>query len=400
MIATDVKGINITPSNEPEPEENKMYQDEHKVFREAFRQFIAAEITPHLDELEQAHLVPRSIFEKMGKNGFLCPWLPEEYGGSGADFLFSAIIVEELAKAGAVSVFAPLHSDIIAPYIYHLGTDEQKSTWLPRCASSETLLAIAATEPNAGSDVAGFQTRAEKDGDEYVINGSKTFISLGQLADLYIVVARTDKEAPPHKGLSLFLVEAGTPGFSRGKKLHKMGMHGQDTSELFFDNCRVPAVNLLGEPGKGFYYFMQHLAQERLVCSLMAQAMAEAMLKMTVEYTRERKVGGIPVQSFQANAFTIAEMAIEVELGRTFIDALIHDFMRGDDINTRVTMAKAWIPEMTNRVAYKCLQLHGGYGYMEEYPICRFTRDARVISIFAGTTEVMKHIISKGMGLY
>jgi acyl-CoA dehydrogenase len=377
-----------------------MYQEEHNVFREAFQQFIAEEITPNMAAWEEAHLVPKSVYEKMGEYGFLCPWLPEEYGGSEADFIFSAILCEELGKAGAVSVMAPLHSDIIAPYIYHLGTDEQKRKWLPRCASGETLLAIAATEPNAGSDVSGFQTRAELDGDEYVLNGSKTFISFGQIAGLYIVIARTDKEAPPHKGLSLFLVEADTPGFSRGQKLEKMGLHAQDTSELFFDNCRIPAANLLGELGKGFYYFMHHLQQERLVCSLMAQGMAEAMLEMTLEYTRDRKVGGVPVQSFQANAFTLVEMATEVELGRTFIDSLTEAHAQGEDVSTKVTMAKSWIPEMTNRVAYKCLQLHGGYGYMEEYPICRFTRDARVISIFAGTTEVMKHILSKGMGLY
>jgi acyl-CoA dehydrogenase len=377
-----------------------MYQEEHNVFREAFQQFIAEEITPNMAAWEEAHLVPKSVYEKMGEYGFLCPWLPEEYGGSEADFIFSAILCEELGKAGAVSVMAPLHSDIIAPYIYHLGTDEQKRKWLPRCASGETLLAIAATEPNAGSDVSGFQTRAELDGDEYVLNGSKTFISFGQIAGLYIVIARTDKEAPPHKGLSLFLIEADTPGFTRGQKLEKMGLHAQDTSELFFDNCRIPAANLLGELGKGFYYFMHHLQQERLVCSLMAQGMAEAMLEMTLEYTRDRKVGGVPVQSFQANAFTLVEMATEVELGRTFIDSLTEAHAQGEDVSTKVTMAKSWIPEMTNRVAYKCLQLHGGYGYMEEYPICRFTRDARVISIFAGTTEVMKHILSKGMGLY
>jgi acyl-CoA dehydrogenase len=377
-----------------------MYQEEHNIFREAFKQFIAEEITPNLDEWEKAHLVPKSVYEKMGEMGFLCPWLPEEYGGSETDFIFSAIISEELSKAGAVSVFAGLHSDIIAPYLYHLGTDEQKNKWLPRCATGETILAIAATEPNAGSDVAGFQTRAEKDGDEYVLNGSKTFISFGQIADLIIVIARTDKEGPPHKGLSLFLVEADTPGFSRGNKLDKMGMHGQDTSELFFDNCRIPAANLLGELGRGFYYFMEHLQQERLVCAIWAQAMAEAMLDMTIEYTRDRKIGGVPVQSFQANAFTITEMATEIELGRTFIDSLVVAHTRGEDVGTKVTMAKAWIPEMANSVAYRCMQLHGGYGYMEEYPICRFTRDARVIAIFAGTTEVMKHILAKNMGLY
>lgn len=377
-----------------------MYQEEHRVFRGAFKQFIAEEITPNLQQWEEAHLVPKSIFEKMGEYGFLCPWLPEKYGGSETDFIFSAIMSEELAKAGAVSVFATLHSDIVAPYLYNLGSKEQKEKWLPRCASGETILAIAATEPNAGSDVAGIQTRAEKDGDMYVLNGSKTFISFGQIADLIIVVARTNKEGVPHKGLSLFLVEADTPGFSRGNKLEKLGMHGQDTSELFFDNCRIPATNLLGELNRGFYYFMEYLQQERLVCSIWAQAMAEAMLDMTVEYTRDRKVAGMPVQSFQANAFTIAEMATEIELGRTFIDSLILAHSNGEDVRLKVTMAKAWIPEMVNRVAYKCVQLHGGYGYMEEYPICRFSRDARVISLFAGTTEVMKHIISKSMELY
>lgn len=377
-----------------------MYQEEHNVFREAFKHFIAEEITPYLEEWEQARMVPKELYMKMGAQGFLCPWLPEQFGGSECDFIFSAIMTEELARAGAVSVMSPLHGDINAPYIYHLGTDEQKEKWLPRCASGDIILAIAATEPDAGSDVAGFRTRAEKDGDEYVLNGSKTFISFGQMADLYIVVARTDKDAAPHKGLSLFLVEAGTPGFTRGAKLNKMGMHAQDTSELFFDDCRIPASNMLGEPGKGFYYFMHHLQQERLICALMAQGMAEAMLKMTLEYTRERKVGGVPVQSFQANAFTIADMAIEIELGRTFIDSLTLAHSKGEDVSNKVTMAKAWIPEMTNRVAYRCLQLHGGYGYMEEYPICRFTRDARVIAIFAGTTEVMKHILSKNMGLY
>jgi acyl-CoA dehydrogenase len=377
-----------------------MYEDEHNIFREAFQQFIAENITPHLDEWEKTHMVPRSVYKKMGEYGFLCPWLPEEYGGSETDFIFSAIMTEELAKTGAVGVMSPLHSDIVAPYIFHLGTEEQKNKWLPRFSSGETLLAIAATEPNAGSDVAGFQTRAEKDGDEYVLNGSKTFISFGQLADLIVVVARTDKDAPAHKGLSLFLVEGDTPGFVRGNKLNKMGMHAQDTSELFFDNCRIPAANLLGELGKGFYYFLHHLQQERLVCSLMAQGMAEAMLELTIEYTRDRKVGGVPVQSFQANAFTIAEMATEIELGRVFIDSLTLAHSKGEDVSLKVTMAKSWIPEMTNRVAYKCLQLHGGYGYMEEYPICRFTRDARIISIFAGTTEVMKHIISKSMELY
>lgn len=378
-----------------------MYTDEHNVFRETFKQFIAEEITPNLDEWEANHQVPKSIYQKMGEYGFLCSWLPEEYGGSETDFIFAAIMTEELCKAGAFSVTPTLHGDIIAPWLYSLGTEEQKAKWLPRCASGDTILGLCATEPNAGSDVSGFQTRAEKDGDEYVINGSKTFISFGQIADLFIVIARTEKdEAKPHKGLTLFLVEGDTPGLIRGKKLEKMGMHGQDTSEIFFDNCRVPAANMLGEAGQGFYYFMHHLQQERLIVSIMAQGMAEGMLEMTLEYTRDRKIGGIPVQSFQANAFTLAEMATEIELGRTFVNSLTEAHAKGEDVTLKVTMAKSWVPEMANRVAYKCLQLHGGYGYMEEQPICRFTRDARIIAIFAGTTEVMKHIISKNMELY
>ena len=377
-----------------------MYQKEHLSFRKEFQRYIAGEITPHLEEWEEAHMVPRALYRDMGKKGFLCPWLPEAFGGSDCDFLYSAIMTDELGKAGALSVMAALHTDITVPYIYHLGTEAQKQHWLPRCASGETIVAIAATEPDAGSDVAGFTTTAEKDGDEYVITGAKTFISYGQSAELFIVVARTADTKPAHKGLSLFLVEAGTPGFKRGNKLNKMGLHAQDTSELFFDRCRVPAANLLGELGKGFYYFMHHLQQERLVCTLMAQATAELMLSLTLDYTRKRKVAGMPVQSYQANAFTLAEMATEVQLGRTFIDSLILAHAKGEDVTTKVTMAKSWIPEMTNRVGYRCVQLHGGYGYMEEYTICRLTRDARAIAIFAGTTEVMKHILAKTMGLY
>lgn len=369
------------------------------IFRGSFRKFVEREIVPHIPQWEAERMIPREAWAKMGASGFLCPWLPEEYGGSGADFLYSVVIAEELARAGAVSLMAPLHSDIIAPYIHRLGTEAQKRRWLPKCASGEIVLAIAMSEPNAGSDLAALATRAERDGDAYVVNGSKTFISNGIQADLVVVACRTDRNARGSRGISLLCVERGTPGFSRGRKLEKMGLHAQDTAELIFEDCRVPAGNLLGEENKGFHYLMEHLQQERLIVTIMAQAMAEAMLDMTIAYAGERKAFGQPIGSFQHNAFKIVEMATEVRLGRTFLDRLVDRHTAGEDIVTDVSMAKAWTAEMANRVAYQCVQLHGGYGYMEEYPICRFSRDVRPIAIFAGTTEVMKLIVARKMGL-
>lgn len=376
-----------------------MYQDGHVIFRGSFRKFVEREIVPHIPQWEAERMIPREAWAKMGASGFLCPWLPEEYGGSGADFLYSVVIAEELARAGAVSLMAPLHSDIIAPYIHRLGTEAQKRRWLPKCASGEIVLAIAMSEPNAGSDLAALATRAERDGDAYVVNGSKTFISNGIQADLVVVACRTDRNARGSRGISLLCVERGTPGFSRGRKLEKMGLHAQDTAELIFEDCRVPAGNLLGEENKGFHYLMEHLQQERLIVTIMAQAMAEAMLDMTIAYAGERKAFGQPIGSFQHNAFKIVEMATEVRLGRTFLDRLVDRHTAGEDIVTDVSMAKAWTAEMANRVAYQCVQLHGGYGYMEEYPICRFSRDVRPIAIFAGTTEVMKLIVARKMDL-
>lgn len=376
-----------------------MYQEEHHIFREAFKRFIQREISPHMEQWDLEGIVPREIWEKMGQSGFLCPWLPEEYGGSGADFLYSVVITEELSKARAISLMTPLHSDIIAPYLFELGTGEQKRRWLPSAASGECILAVAMTEPNTGSDLAAIRTHARRDGDSFIINGQKTFISNGINADLVIVACKTDRDAPGSRGISLICVERGTPGFERGRKLKKMGLLAQDTAELSFQDCRVPAENLLGEMNRGFYYLMHHLQQERLICAIMAQAMAEEMLDITVRYCRERTVFGQPISSFQHNAFKMVDMATEIKMGRTFLDRLIMDHMAGKDVVTEVSMAKAWIAEMANRVAYSCVQLHGGYGYMEEYPICGFARDVRPISIFAGTTEVMKLIVAKRMGL-
>ncbi len=377
--------------------ERKLLGEEHLIFRDSVRKFLEREILPHYDQWESDGIVPREVWKRLGENGFLCPWLEEKYGGPGADFLCSLILCEEFSYHGVTGLVAPLHSDIIVPYIYSFGSEEQKKKWLPGCASGEILTAIAMTEPGTGSDLAAVRTSAVRDGDHYVLNGQKTFISLGILSDLVIVVAKTDPKAG-RKGVSLLCVESGTPGFSRGRKLDKMGWRSQDTAELFFEDCRVPVSNLLGEEGKGFYYLMQKLQQERLVASLMAQSMAEAMLDMTVGYCKGRTIFGSPVGSFQHNTFKIVEMATEIELGRTFLDSLIADHIAGGEITKKASMAKAWIPEMANRVAYDCVQLHGGYGYMEEYPICRFARDVRVISIFAGTTEVMKAIIGKMMG--
>jgi len=375
-----------------------LFTEEHDIFRDAFRKFLDKEVTPHIEEWEERGIIAKEAWKKMGEQGFLCPWLEEKYGGSEVGFEYSVIINEELFYRGVTGLLAGLHSDIVVHYIYDNGNEEQKMRWLPGCASGDVVTAIAMTEPNTGSDLAAIRTNAVRDGDEYIINGQKTFISIGIHCDLVIVVAKTDPAAGS-QGISLICVEDGTPGFSKGLNLKKMGWHSQDTAELIFEDCRVPVSNLLGEEGKGFYYLMQNLQKERLVVSIMAQAMAEAMLDMTVQYCKERTIFGKPVTSFQHNTFKIAEMATEIELGRTFVDSLIVDYIAGNDIVKRVSMAKAWISEMANRVAYHCVQLHGGYGYMEEYPICRFARDVRVIPIFAGTTEVMKLIIGRMMGL-
>ena len=377
-----------------------LYGEEHNIFRETFKKFLAKEVTPFIEKWEEEGIVPREMWRRMGENGFLCPWLDEKYGGSGAGFEYSVIINEELSYIGANGLIAGLHSDIIVPYIYSFGSEEQKQRWLPGCASGDIVTAIAMTEPGTGSDLAAIRTTALREGDEFVINGQKTFISLGIHSDIVIVVAKTNPKAePPFKGISLICVEAWTQGFSKGRKLKKMGYHSQDTAELNFEDCRVPVSNLLGKEGQGFYYLMQKLQNERLVVSIMAQAMAEAMLDMTIRYCKERTIFGKPISSFQHNTFKIVEMATEIELGRTFLDSLIADHIAGADIVRKVSMAKYWIPEMANRVAYHCVQLHGGYGYMEEYPICRFARDIRVVPIFAGTTEVMKVIVGRMMGL-
>ncbi len=377
-----------------------IYSEDHEIFRSSFKRYLESEVVPHLEEWEEKREVPRSAWKKMGEQGFLCPWLEEKYGGSEADFQYSVIMAEEMSRVRAMGFSTSLHSDIVVPYIHEYGTEEQKERWLPGCATGQIVTAIAMTEPGAGSDLQAIRTKATRNGESYVVNGQKTFISNGRCCDLVIVVCKTDPDAQPaHRGISLLVVEAGTPGFIKGQKLKKMGLDFQDTSELFFEDSMVPGENLIGQEGRGFMYLMEQLQQERLMVAIRVQSAAETMLEQTINYCKEREAFGRPISQFQHNTFKIVEMATEVELGRTFLDDLIADHIEGKDIVKKVSMAKWWIAEMANRLAYTCVQLHGGYGFMEEYPICKWYRDIRASTIYAGTTEIMKTVISKMMGL-
>jgi acyl-CoA dehydrogenase len=374
--------------------------DEHEMFRRSLKKFLEKEAYPFYGQWEEDRIIPRSFWRKMGKQGFLCPDLDEKYGGSGVDWGFSAVINEELERVGSGLVGIGLHNDIVVPYITAFGTEEQKQRWLPCCVTGETITAIAMTEPGTGSDLASIKTTAKLDGSHYVLNGQKTFITNGVLSDLVIVACKTDVHVKPkHKGISLLVVERDTPGFSRGRKLDKVGLHCQDTAELIFEDCLVPKENLLGEEGKGFVYLMEKLQQERLVVAIAAQAAAEEMFRLTLDYVKSRETFGRPVSQFQNTQFKMAEIATEIEMGRAFLDSLITDHMAGEDIVTKVSMAKWKLTESAKRIAAECMQLHGGYGYMEEYEIARRYRDIPVASIYAGTNEIMKVIIAKNLGL-
>jgi acyl-CoA dehydrogenase len=380
---------------------NRYIKEEHGIFRNTLRKFLEKEAFPYFETWEKDREVPREFWKNMGNNGFLCPWVDEEYGGFEADFIYSVILNEELERVGqGVASGICLHNDIVTPYLASYGSEEQKRRWLPGCISGDIITAVAMTEPAAGSDLAGIRTTAVRNGDYYILNGEKTFITNGIHADIVLVVCKTDPKANPvHKGISLLVVDRDTPGFSRGKKLDKIGMHSSDTGELIFQDARVPAANLLGEEGKGFYYLMTKLQQERLVVAIQCQIEAEEMLKITMDYVKNRKAFGQPISKFQNTQFKIAEMATEIEIGRTFIDDLIVNHMKGMDVTKQVSMAKWWVSEMAKRVAAECLQLHGGYGYMEEYEIARRYRDIAVASIYAGSTEIMKTIIAKKLEL-
>ncbi len=375
------------------------YTAEHNIFRESLRKYLDKEIVPHVEEWEEAGIVPRSVWKKMGEQGFLCTDVPEEYGGAGGDFLYSVIVCEELVKSNFSGLAASLHSDICVPYISSFASEEQKRKYLPGCVSGDIITAIAMTEPNAGSDLAKMKTTAVKDGDHIVLNGQKTFISNGINCDLVIVAARDPEIKQEHQAVDLYLVEAGTPGFEKGKQIKKIGWHGQDTAELYFSDCRIPKENRLGEKGSGFIKLMMKLQQERLVCAIGAVIAAEFILDFTIRYCRERSAFGRSISKFQHIQFEIVEMATETKLGRTFIDKLIMDHIEGKNVVIEVAMAKYWTTDMAFRVADRCLQLFGGYGYCEEYPIARAWRDIRVTRIFAGTNEIMKGIAAKFMGL-
>jgi acyl-CoA dehydrogenase len=367
---------------------------EHHAFRDTVRRFVAAEIVPHHDAWEREGQVPKALWRRAGELGLLCLTMPEAYGGAGVDFMFPAIAIDELARVGATGPLFYLHSEIVAPYLLHYGSEAQKRAWLPRMASGATITGIAMTEPGTGSDLAGIRTRARRDGDEYVISGQKIFISNGQIADLFVVVAKTDPAAGA-KGVSLFLVEADRPGFARGRRLEKMGMHAQDTSELFFDEVRVPAANLLGEEGRGFAALMQELPQERLLVAVMAAGAADAAIAWTTEYVRGRSAFGKPLAEQQTIRHRLAELATEAAVGRAFLDECIVKHLAGALDTATASMAKYWLSEMQFRVLDACVQLHGGYGYMREYPIARAWADARVQRIYGGTSEIMKEIIAR-----
>ena len=373
-----------------------VYREDHEMFRTTVRRFIERECLPRQAEWDRSGCVDRETWLKAGKEGLLCTSLPEEYGGGGGDFGHCAVLIEELAGANVSGPGFYLHSDIIAPYLLRLGTDEQKRHWLPRCASGECILAIAMSEPGAGSDLKAIRTSAVRQGDEYVINGSKTFISNGVNCDLIVVVAKTDPAAGA-KGVSLFLVEADRPGFKKGRKLEKIGQNAADTAELFFDDVRVPAGNLLGEENKGFIHLMQELAQERFIIAVSAAATLEAMLAETIRYTKERKVFGQTVFDFQNTKFKLAELKAQATAARIMVDHYLAEHMRRKLTVEEAAIAKLFTTETLCAGLDDMLQLHGGYGYMMEYPIARAFVDARVSRIYGGTSEVMKELIARGL---
>jgi acyl-CoA dehydrogenase len=377
------------------------YTEEHEIFRRSLKKFFANEVTPHALEWKEKGNVPREIWKKMGAQGFIGYWAPPEYGGSGLDFSYSVVLLEEMTGTSSdLSLNIGVHNDVALPYIIHSGSEEQKKKYVPPACSGDCIMAIAMTEPGAGSDLQAIRATAIRKGDHYVINGQKTFISNGYNCDLAIVAVKTDPKAdPPHTGVSLILVEAGTPGFTKGRKLDKMGVKAADTAELSFEDCKVPVENLLGAEGTGFYTLMRNLQQERLIGAIGAVLGAENVLNLTIDYTKTREAFGRPICKFQYNAFKIVEMATEIEMAKTFTYKLIDQFLDGEDITKAVSMAKWYNSELVNRVAYNCVQLHGGYGYMMEYAVAHAYVDARLQTIAAGTTEIMKLIIARMMGL-
>jgi acyl-CoA dehydrogenase len=373
-----------------------LFSEEHEMFREAARRFIEKEVVPHHAQWEQDGIVDRDLWRKAGEQGLLCCTVPEEYGGPGGDFLHSAIVNEEMARVGASGPAFALHSDIIVPYLQAYGSEDQKREWLPKVVSGETVMAIGMTEPAAGSDLQGIKTRADRDGNHFVINGQKVFISNGTIADLYILACKTDPNEGA-KGISLILVEGDRDGFKRGRNLDKIGCKAQDTSELFFEDVRVPITNLLGQEGRGFAQLMQQLSQERLVVAIRCATSIEAALDETLAYTTERQAFGRRLADFQNTRFKLAEVKTEALATRAFIDQCLALHLKGELSAEMAAAAKLHSTEVLNKVVDECLQLHGGYGYMWEFPIARAWADARMSRIAGGSSEIMKEIISRDL---
>ncbi len=375
-----------------------LFSPEHETFRDSVRRFMETEVVPHEERWQEQGYADREVWRKAGANGFLCPSMPETYGGAEADKLYSVILIEEQARANSSSLGFGLHSEIVAPYLLNYGSEHLKKTYLPKMAAGEMIGAIAMSEPGAGSDLQAVKTSAIRKGDRYIVNGSKTFITNGWNSDLVIVVAKTDPEKGA-KGTSLIVVDTSMKGFSKGKRLKKMGLKGQDTAELFFDNVEVPAENLLGQENNGFIYLMQELPWERMQIAIAATAKAEAAIQWTTDYVRERKAFGRTVASFQNTRFKLAELATEAQIARVFVDRCLELLLDKKLDTATASMAKYWCSDIECRIIDECLQLHGGYGYMWEYPIARAYVDARVQRIYGGTNEIMKEVISRSLGL-
>ena len=372
-----------------------LFTAEHEDFRKTVRRFFETEVVPNREAWDEQQHVDRGLWNKAGELGLLCVTMPEEYGGLGVDRTYSTILMEEQSYSGDSGVGFALHSDIVAPYINNFGNHEQKAKYLPKLASGEMIGAIAMTEPGTGSDLQGVKTTAVLDGDDYVLNGSKIFITNGYLSDLVIVVAKTGNSGEGAKDISLLIVEASSPGFTKGKPLKKVGMKAQDTCELFFNDVRVPKANLLGQEGMGFIMLMKELAWERLIIAITSVAGAEAAMKHTLEYTRSRKVFGKPVASFQNTRFKLAEMKSELAIARVYVDRCLEMTLAGKLGVEDAAIAKYWTSDLMNKVIDECVQLHGGYGYMLEYPVARAWIDARAQRIYGGTNEIMKELIAR-----
>ncbi|MBU3915074.1 acyl-CoA dehydrogenase family protein [bacterium] len=375
------------------------YTEEHHQFRQRLRSFMEKEVMPHTEQWEKDHIVSKSIWQRMGQEGFLCTEVAKEYGGPGKDFLHSVIVSEELIRAGQTGLTAGLHSDIVVPYISAFGSEAIKKKYLPGCASGDIITAVAMTEPGAGSDVASIETTAVEDGDEVILNGTKTFISNGIICDLVIVAAKDPAVEDKYSSVSLYIVDDGTPGFTRGRHLEKMGMHSQDTAELFFSDCRIPKSNTLGEKGSGFMMLMQKLQQERLMASISNVASIEHILESCIDYSKSTLVDGKPLAKYQAVKFALAEMATDAKLNRALLDSVIKGHSEGQDVVSETMMIKSSSSEVANQMIDKALDLFGEYGCLEDNPLARVFRDLRIVTIFAGTTEIMKTIIAKSLGL-